>query len=232
MTRLNKSVLADLKAGETSVKLPEYDPEKLKAGIVHLGIGAFHRAHQAYFTEAVLNKFGGNWKIIGASLRSASVQEQMNPQQGLYSIVERGPDGEKVQLVAAVDNVLVGPQDPKQLIAAMASDDIKIVSLTVTEKGYCHDPATGNLNFSHPDIIHDLENPSAPKSAIAYLVAALQQRKDKNIKSFTALSCDNLPNNGKVLKKAVLQYAQKLDADLAEWIAANTSFPCTMIDSL
>ncbi|WP_020210131.1 mannitol dehydrogenase family protein [Gilvimarinus chinensis] len=229
MQRLNKNNLGAL---ANVASLPNYDRDAQQAGIVHLGIGAFHRAHQAWYTEALLNKGAQNWQIIGASLRSPTVKNQLAEQDGLYTVVERGPEGEKFQVVGAVKDVLVGPESPAALLEVMSKPEIKIVSLTVTEKGYCHDPASGNLNESHPDIVHDLENPQAPKSAIGYIVGALNARRKAGGKSFTVLSCDNLPNNGEVLEKVVLQYADKFDTELAAWIRANTTFPCTMIDRI
>ncbi|AQT62444.1 mannitol dehydrogenase [Cellvibrio sp. PSBB023] len=214
------------------VALPRYNRDQLTAGIVHLGIGAFHRAHQAFYTEAVLNQFGGNWGIVGSSLRSASVRDQLVPQDCLYTLVERSGEGEKLQLIGAVLDTLVGPENPAALVAQMADTNIKIVSLTITEKGYCHDPATGNLNLNHPDIIHDLQNLDKPVSAIGFLVAALQQRFNNNQKAFTLLSCDNLPNNGEVLEKVVSQFAEKVSPEFAQWIKANATFPCTMIDRI
>lgn len=229
MQRLSQQTLASL---EGVASLPVYDRSAQAAGIVHLGIGAFHRAHQAWYTEALLNQGAENWQILGASLRSPTVKTQLAEQDGLYTIVERGPEGEKFQVVGAVKGVLVGPESPAELLAVMSSPATKIVSLTVTEKGYCHDPATGNLNAAHPDIVHDLANPQSPKSAIGYLVSALNARRLAGVESFTPLSCDNLPNNGAVLEKVVHQYAEALDAELAEWIRANTRFPCTMIDRI
>jgi len=229
MNRLNKNVIADL---PKDIILPSYDRSALKPGIVHLGIGAFHRAHQAFYTEAVLNKFGGDWGIIGSSLRSASVRDQLVPQDCLYTLVERSGDGEKLQIIGAVLDTLVGPENPAALVAQMAASNIKIVSLTITEKGYCHDPATGNLNLAHPDIIHDLEHLDAPVSAIGFLVAALKHRFDNKQKAFTLLSCDNLPNNGEVLEKVITQFAQKISPDFSVWIKANATFPCTMIDRI
>jgi fructuronate reductase len=199
---------------------------------VHLGIGAFHRAHQAFYTEAVLNKIGGDWGIIGCSLRSASVRDQLAPQDGLYTLVERSGEGEKLQLIGAVIKNLVGPENPAELISVMALPNIKIISMTVTEKGYCHDPATGNLNTMHPDIQYDLENLDKPKSAIGFIVAALAARFNAGIKSFTVLSCDNLPNNGEVLEKVVIQFAERISSELANWIKATTCFPSTMIDRI
>lgn len=229
MNRLNAKNLDQL---PSDVQLPEYNRAMLKPGIVHLGIGAFHRAHQAFYTEAVLNKFGGDWGIIGCSLRSANVREQLAPQDGLYTLVERSGKGEKLQVIGAVQQALVGPEDPAALVAVMADPAIKIVSLTITEKGYCHEPATGDLNLQHPDVVHDLANLSHPKSAIGFLVAALQKRYQSEAKSFTVLSCDNLPNNGQVLAKVVFQFAQQVLPELASWIKQNTCFPCTMIDRI
>lgn len=229
MNRLNKNVIADL---PKDIILPSYDRSALKPGIVHLGIGAFHRAHQAFYTESALNKFGGDWGIIGSSLRSASVRDQLVPQDCLYTLVERSGDGEKLQIIGAVLDTLVGPENPAALVAQMAASNIKIVSLTITEKGYCHDPATGNLNLAHPDIIHDLEHLDAPVSAIGFLAAALKQRFDNKQKAFTLLSCDNLPNNGEVLEKVVTQFAQNISPEFSAWIKANATFPCTMIDRI
>jgi fructuronate reductase len=229
MNRLNKHAIAEL---PKDVVLPSYDRTQLNAGIVHLGIGAFHRAHQAFYTEAVLNKFGGDWGIIGSSLRSASVRDQLVPQDCLYTLVERSGEGEKLQLIGAVLDTLVGPENPAALVAQIAASNIKIVSLTITEKGYCHDPATGNLNLNHPDIIHDLAHLDKPVSAIGFLVSALKQRFDNNQKAFTLLSCDNLPNNGEVLEKVVCQFAEKIAPAFAQWIKTNATFPCTMIDRI
>lgn len=229
MNRLNKNLLSQL---PEDVALPKYKRDELVSGIVHLGIGAFHRAHQAFYTEAVLNQFGGDWGIIGSSLRSAGVRDQLVPQDCLYTLVERSGDGEKLQIIGAVTDTLVGPENPAVLVSAIAQPNIKIVSLTVTEKGYCHDPATGNLNEAHPDIIHDLQNLEEPVSAIGFIVAALKLRYENKQKAFTALSCDNLPNNGEVLEKVVLQFAQKISPALADWIKTNATFPSTMIDRI
>ena len=229
MNRLNQKLLSKL---PKDIKLPAYDRAALKPGIVHLGIGAFHRAHQAFYTEAVLNQFGGDWGIIGSSLRSASVRDQLVPQDCLYTLVERSGEGEKLQIIGAVLDTLVGPENPVALVAQMAAANIKIVSLTITEKGYCHDPATGNLNFNHPDIIHDLQQLDKPVSAIGFIIAALKQRFEQQQKAFTVLSCDNLPNNGEVLEKVVTQFAEKISAEFAHWIKNNATFPCTMIDRI
>lgn len=211
---------------------PKYLVDKIKPAIVHLGIGAFHRAHQAFYTERVMNQSGGDWGIIGCSLRSPSVRDQLAPQDNYYTLVERSNQGEKIQLIGAVRRTLVGPENPAELIAIMASASIKIISMTITEKGYCHDPATGKLNWQHPDILHDLNHLDAPKSAPGYLVAALQQRALNQAGPVTLLSCDNLPNNGEVLEQVVNEFAGKISSELLAWIKQKVSFPGTMIDRI
>jgi len=229
MQRLNKHTVVNL---PKYVQTPSYDRTSATAGIVHLGIGAFHRAHQGWYTEALLNKGETQWQILGASLRSPKVKNQLAAQDGLYTLVERGAQGEHFQVIGAVKDVLVGPESPQALLDAMSDPAVQVVSLTVTEKGYCHDPASGDLNLSHPDIQADLANIEAPRSAIGYIVSALDIRRQQGIGSFTPLSCDNLPDNGRVLEKVVSQFAEQLDTDLASWIKSNTRFPCTMIDRI
>lgn len=229
MIRLNKTLLNKLEANALT---PQYNRDSLKPGIVHLGIGAFHRAHQAFYTEAVLNQFGGEWGIIGCSLRSANVRDQLVPQDCLYTLVERSNQGEKFQIIGAVVDTLVGPENPAAIIDAIAQKSIKILSMTITEKGYCHDPATGNLQLQHPDIIHDLQHLDKPVSAIGFIVAGLQKRFQNQQRAFTVLSCDNLPNNGEILERVVLQFAEKISTDLASWIKSNATFPCSMIDRI
>ncbi|MEK9983043.1 MAG: mannitol dehydrogenase family protein, partial [Deltaproteobacteria bacterium] len=201
-------------------------------GIVHLGIGAFHRAHQAFYTDQVLEKDGGDWAICGVSLKRPEVRDQMVPQDGLYSLVEQDASGNPIKIIGAVKEVLFAPEDPEAVLKKMASPDTRVVSLTVTEKGYCHDPASGRLNFQHPDILNDLKSPSQPASAIGFLVQALSLRRDSGIKAFTVLSCDNLPENGKTLQKLVLEFANRRDPDLAKWIEKEATFPCCMVDRI
>lgn len=227
--RLNNSILENL---PTEVIKPGYDRNEVTPGIVHLGIGAFHRAHQAWYTENRISAGETSWGIIGASLRSAGVRDQLVPQNGLYSVVEKSNAGTKVQIVGAVSDVYVAPESPQQLLELLAEESIRIVSLTITEKGYCHDPASGNLNPAHPDVVHDLKNPQQPKSALGFIVGALKLRKERGLPGFTVLSCDNLPSNGKLLGRVLEQYAEQVDADLAEWIVENTTTPATMVDRI
>ncbi|WP_295797184.1 mannitol dehydrogenase family protein [uncultured Microbulbifer sp.] len=232
--RLNNEILENLPA---EVIKPAYDRNEVTTGIVHLGIGAFHRAHQAWYTENRIAAGEKDWGIVGASLRSAGVRDQLVPQNGLYSVVEKSNAGTKVQIIGAVSDVFVGPESPQQLLELLAQESVRIVSLTITEKGYCHDPASGNLNPQHPDVVHDLANPQTPKSALGYIVGALALRKERGLPGFTVLSCDNLPSNGKLLGKVLSQYAAQVDAQgenqgLAAWIAENTTTPATMVDRI
>ena len=202
-----------------------------KVGIVHLGLGAFFRAHGAIYVAEAMAVSGGNWGITAASLQSPATRNALQPQGFCYTALEAGPDGDRAQIIEVVGAVLVAPEDPQALIDAMTDPAVKIVSLTVTEKGYCHHPATGALNCSHPDIIHDLQNP-LPRSAPGFLVRALLARRKLGLKPFTVLSCDNLPDNGAVVRGVVLEFARRLDPALAGWIAAEGRFPATMVDRI
>lgn len=207
---------------------------KLKTGpgIVHLGLGAFYRAFGAIYVEDAVRISGGDWGIIGVSLQSPSTRDKLAPQDFVYTAVTQDADGgETFRKVEIVQDVLVAPEDQEAVLTWLSNPAIRIVTLTVTEKGYCHDPATGTLNFDHPDIAHDLEN-VLPKSAPGYLVRALQRRRDAGQSPFTVLTCDNLPENGKLVRRAVLDLAGRFDPALADWIAAEGRFPSTMVDRI
>lgn len=209
-----------------------YPREQCGIGIVHLGIGAFHRAHQAWYTDLVLRNHPGDWAICGVSLRSPTVRDQLQPQQGFYSLLERDSQGERLQVIGSVREVLFAPEDPEQVLERMASPQTRIVSLTVTEKGYCHDPATGKLNTQHPQILEDLQHPDRPHSPLGYLVAALRRRWQAQIRPFTVLCCDNLPSNGRVVRGLVLELAQLQEPALAKWIEQEGAFPSSMVDRI
>ncbi len=199
-------------------------------GIVHLGLGSFHRAHQAVYTEEAMLAAGGDWAICGVTLRDhPAMQEALAPQDMLYSVLTRDRDGERIQIVRAIREVLVAPRQRDELMALLRDPQVRIVSLTVTEKGYCYDARTGGLDFQHPAIEHDLQHPDSPSSVPGLLVAALRARRSN---PFTVLSCDNLAHNGSILRQVVVQFAQALDAELAEWIAAEVAFPSTMVDRI
>jgi fructuronate reductase len=205
--------------------------DRPRAGIVHLGLGAFFRAHGAIYVEEAIEKSGGDWGIIGVSLQSSRMRDQLAPQDFVYTAQELGPEGETLRQVEVVRDVLVARENPEAVLTTMADPDIRIVSLTVTEKGYCHDPATGHLNLDHPDIKSDLEN-ALPVSAPGYLVRALERRKAAGVPPFTVLTCDNLPDNGRLVKGLVLEFARLLDPDLATWIETEGRFPATMVDRI
>lgn len=202
-----------------------------KTGIVHLGLGAFFRAHGAIYTEEAMAKSGGDWGILGVSLQSGATRDALTPQGGSYIALELTPKGVKPRHVQVIYGVLVAPEDPAAVLAAMADPAVKIVSLTVTEKGYCHEPSTGALNLAHPDIAHDIANP-LPRSAPGFLVRALAARRAAGVAPFTAMTCDNLPRNGKVLRGVVLALARAIDPGLADWIATEGRFPATMVDRI
>ncbi len=229
MRRLNEATLKDLPA---EVPRPGYDRAACTVGIVHLGIGAFHRAHQAVYCDERLAAGEHDWAICGASLRSPAVRDQLAPQDGLYTEAVSGPEGENLRVIGAVTEVLVAPEDPEALVARLAAPETRIASLTVTEKGYCHDPATGALQHDHPDIRHDLQQPERPKSALGLLLAGLRRRRAAGLAPFTPLSCDNLPHNGATLRGLLLELAEANDPALARWIEAEVPFPATMIDRI
>lgn len=201
-------------------------------GIVHLGPGAFFRAFNAEYTHDAMANAGGDWGILAVSLRSATARDQLVPQGGMFTSVTLSEGGMTPKTIGSVRDVLVAPEDPAAVVQAMADVAVKIVSLTITEKGYCRAPATGALDLDHPDIAHDLADLAQPRSAVGFIVASLAARRAVGTAPFTVLSCDNLPNNGQLTRQIVVAFARQIDADLADWIAANVSFPATMVDRI
>ncbi len=228
MTRLSSATLEKLPG---SAIVPAYDRDAA-CGVVHLGTGAFHRAHQAAYFDALLSAGHEGWMICGSSLRSASVAEQLNPQDGLFSVLVRDGDDEQIRVVGSIRHVLVAPEDPAALVQAMAEPSVALVTLTVTEKGYCLDPATGALKTGDVAVAGDIADISLPRTAPGFLVAGLQARRAAGLAPFTVLSCDNLPENGKRTREAVLALAQQIDPALAAWIAHEVAFPSSMVDRI
>ena len=227
--RLSSATLDRLPGG---VARPGYDRGALATGIVHLGIGAFHRAHMAAYTDAVLAAGDHRWGILGASLRSPDTRDALAPQDGLYTLAVRDAAGERLEVVGSVVRLLVAPEDPEALLAAMSAPETRIVSLTVTEKGYCHSPATGTLDERHPDVVHDLAHPEAPRSAPGFVVEALRRRRAAGLPFFTALCCDNLPHNGATLRRVLVRFAELRDPDLGRALAEGLRCPSTMVDRI
>lgn len=216
------------------VQTPRYDRQQLQTRIVHFGFGAFHRAHQALLTDRVLNAQGGDWGICEISLFSGDrLMSQLREQNHLYTVLEKGANGNQAIIVGAVKECLNAKLDSlAAIIEKFCEPQVAIVSLTITEKGYCIDPATGSLDVSNPRIIHDMQHPTEPHSAPGILVEALHRRRERGLSPFTVLSCDNIPDNGHVVKNAVLGMAEKRAAELAAWIQQHVSFPGTMVDRI
>jgi fructuronate reductase len=227
--RLGRPALAHL---PPEIERPGYDLDAVRVSIVHLGVGAFHRAHQAVALDDRLAAGERDWAICGASLRSPETRDALAPQDGLYTLAVRSGDGERLRVVGSLRSLLVAPESPEALLRAMSGPAVRIVSLTVTEKGYCHDPATGMLRGDHPEIVADLASPTLPRSAPGFLVEALRRRRDAGAPPFTVLCCDNLPSNGRTVRQVVTGFAALLDRDLARWIEDEVAFPSTMVDRI
>ena len=204
---------------------------KPRTGIVHLGLGAFFRAFGCIYVADAMSASVGDWGITGVSLRSADVRDRLKPRGWAYTAVTLTQGTAQMRQVEVLNDVLVAPENPNAVLQAMADPKVHIVSLTITEKGYCHDPATGAVNFDHPDIVHDLAQP-VPRSAPGFILRALQMRHVAGDAPFTVLSCDNLPENGALVRGVVLAMARRLDPALADWIATQGRFPATMVDRI
>lgn len=200
-------------------------------GIVHLGLGAFFRAFGCVYVADAMAAAGGAWGITGVSLRSPATRDALKGQGWAYHAVTLAPEGTHARRINVLNDVLVAPEDPAAVLAAMSDPAVLIVTLTVTEKGYCHNPATGALNPDHPDVAHDLAH-DLPVSAVGYLVRALQLRHAAGVAPFTVLSCDNLPDNGKLVRGVVLDMARRIDPALADWIEDCVRFPSCMVDRI
>jgi fructuronate reductase len=214
------------------VRRPAYDRTGLDVGIIHLGIGAFHRAHQALYTDTVLAAGDRRWSITGVSLRSPQTRDALAPQHGLYTAAMRDADAEELRVVGSIGSVLVAPEDPDAVLSVLCHPSTRIVSLTITEKGYCHSPATGELDEAHPEIVHDLSHPKRPRSAPGFIVEAIARRRASGLPAFTLLSCDNLPSNGATLRRIVTRFASLRDAELGRFVGDALRFPSTMVDRI
>lgn len=214
-----------------SVAKPDYDRGAIRPGIVHLGPGAFHRAHQTPAFDAILAD-DPRWGIVGVSLHSTDVRDALKPQSGLYTLALLDEEI-SYRIIGSVLDVLVAPENPEAVLAKLAAPETEIVTLTITEKGYCLD-ANGVLNFDHPDIRHDIASPAAPKSGPGYLVEGLRRRHAANIAPFAVISCDNLSGNGRKLAAALqgLARAQQSSATFLSWLASEVACPSTMVDSI
>lgn len=214
--------------------LPTYDRSKLVPRIVHLGFGAFHRAHQAVYADILAAEHGSDWGYTEVNLIGGEQQiADLNHQDNLYTVAEMSADAWTARVVGVVKEALHAQVDGLEtVLAKMCEPLVAIVSLTITEKGYCHSPATGQLMLDHPFIVADLQNPHQPKSAPGVIVEALARRKAAGLPAFSVMSCDNMPENGHVMRNVVCAYARAVDAGLADWIESHVTFPSTMVDRI
>ncbi|MFT7651575.1 MAG: fructuronate reductase [Candidatus Azotimanducaceae bacterium] len=228
-SRLNEESLSQL----DSVALPQYSRKGLKTGIVHLGTGAFHRGHQAVYTDSLLATDDNRWGIVGASLRSRSVHDAIAPQDFLYTVSARSAGTKDLRIIGSIQDIIVLPEagQLQRLAALIANPDTHAVTLTITEKGYCHDHM-GDLDSKNPSIIEDLKNPTAPKTAPGVLAYALKQRMLSEAGGITILSCDNVAGNGSVTRNVVEAMVSEISPDASDWVANNASFPTSMVDRI
>lgn len=226
----------NLSSLSSQISCPTYDRKKLKTGIVHVGVGGFHRSHQAYYIHSLLEQQNAlDWGICGVGLREAdrNIANVLKKQDYLYTLIVQHPNGDvKTEVIGAMNDFILAVDTPELVIEKMANPDTKIVSLTITEGGYNFNPNNGEFNFENPDIQQELQNPDKPKTIFGYLTAALKKRKAAGLPPFTVLSCDNIQHNGDMAAKMLLAFAQKQDTELAEWIKENVSFPNTMVDRI
>ena len=216
--------------------IPKYDRSTLKTGIVHVGIGGFHRSHEAYYTDQLLHDpANSDWGICGIALLDfdTKIYNTLKEQDGLYTLIVKELDGTLTKkIIGSIVEYLFAPENPTQVIEKMASADVKIITLTITEGGYNYNEATGAFDFTNPLIQHDLENPRAPKTIFGYLTQALKLRKEMGLPGCTIQSCDNIQGNGLMTQKMLLSFVDIAEPELAPWINSNVSFPNAMVDRI
>jgi len=213
------------------VERHKYDRAQQHRGIVHLGIGAFTRAHQAVYTDDAMNGGDAGWMITGVSLRSPTVRDQLAPQDCLYMVAEKSGQGTDYRLIGSVRDVLVAPETPEKVIQAIAEPSTRIVTLTVTEKGYCRG-AGSQLDLTAHDVASDLAGGNPPRTIFGYIASALAVRRNRGLEGLSLVSCDNLAANGEVLQSLIDQFLAQRDPDLGAWFRENCTCPSTMVDRI
>tara|TARA_R110002096_G_scaffold318022_10_gene512434 strand:- start:5367 stop:6863 length:1497 start_codon:yes stop_codon:yes gene_type:complete len=230
---LNQRNLSRLPA---SVARPEYDRSAVTPGIIHIGVGGFHRSHEAYYTDRLLEQSGStDWGICGVGIREADhkIADVLKRQDYLYTLIVKHPNGEcENRVIGSLVDFMLGDKDPAAVTDRMAAETTKIVSLTITEGGYNFDPGTGEFIIDKPEIQHDIASPESPKTTFGFLTEALRKRRASGLPAFTIQSCDNIQHNGDVTRKMLLAFASAQDPDLAEWITENVAFPNAMVDRI
>lgn len=217
-----------------AIAQPGYDRQQLKPRILHLGFGAFFRAHQAVYAERLANDHASDWGYAVVSMHNGQQKiADLQQQDLLYTVAEMDGSGWRGQVVGVVRQALHLQVDGLEaVLEAMAQPEVAIVSLTISEKGYCYQPASGQLLSEHPDIQHDIANPLHPQSAPGLILAALRLRRERGLPAFAVMSCDNMPANGQVTRNVLCQLAQRQDAELADWVTQQVAFPSTMVDRI
>lgn len=233
LIRLNQQHLPTI---SSSLSVPKYDRAAIQTGIVHIGVGGFHRSHQAYYIHQLLEKHQAvNWGICGIGLREADrkINDIFKAQNCLYTLITQHPGGMiDSAIIGSLTDYILAVDHPGLAINKMAHADTKIVSLTITEGGYNFNPSTGEFDFGNPAIQQELEHPDQPKTVFGFLSAALQKRRESGLPAFTILSCDNIQHNGDVARKMLLSFVQKQNPSLAAWIEKEVRFPNTMVDRI
>ena len=217
------------------VATPDYDRRALREGIVHIGVGGFHRAHQAVFIDRLLRQdLARDWAICGVGLLPGdrAMRDALVPQDGLYTVAERSAAGERLTIVGALTSYLLVADDPAAVVARLAAPTTRIASLTITESGYLRDERTGALDLDHPDLAADLAGAGPPRTTYGLLTAALAERRRAGLPPFSVVSCDNLQQNGALVRAMLLAFAGRRDPALADWIAARGAFPASMVDRI
>lgn len=229
-TNLTQSALADL---ADNVSRPGYDRASLRPGILHIGVGNFHRAHMGWYLDHLFEQGDGHdWALVGAGVRpgDAAMRDKLQAQDWLTTVVELDPEGLSARVTGAMIDFV--PVEPQAVIEAMSDPAIRIVSLTITEGGYYVDAKTDGFDAAHPDMRHDAEQPDAPNSVFGMILAALRRRRDAGVEPFTVMSCDNLPENGHVCGRTVTGLAQLIDQAFGNWVHENIAFPNSMVDCI
>ena len=233
MTLLNTASLHSL---DPSVAVPQYDRGAVRAGIVHLGVGAFHRAHQALYLDRLMNAgMALDWGICGVGVLpgDSRMRDALAAQDCLYTLVEKGPDGSQdARVIGSIVEYLLAPDDPEAVIEKMAGEEIRIVSLTVTEGGYNFNAVTGEFQADDPTVVHDLAPGATPSTSFGLVVEALARRRERGIPPFTVLSCDNIQGNGDAARRSFTTFARLRDAELGEWVEEHVRFPNCMVDRI
>ncbi|MBD2183099.1 mannitol dehydrogenase family protein [Planktothrix sp. FACHB-1355] len=230
--KLNQASLSRL---PNNVQIPKYDRTQITNGIVHIGVGGFHRAHQALYLDNYFHQNpGSEWGICGVGLLEFDkrMRDALQSQDCLYTLVERSLEGDNAKVIGAITKYLFAPDNRQAVIDAMAKPECKIVTLTITEGGYYYIEGSGEFDANHPTIQYDLQHPDEPIGVYGFLTAALDRRRQQGIAPFTVLSCDNLQGNGHIAQKMLTAFAQMRDSDLGNWIAENVAFPNCMVDRI